>query len=278
MRLRPMPVVMCSSLTERGAAITLEALALGAVDFVTKPRTDVERLMPEYAPELIARVKAAARARLQPLREEATIARPAPRVTATAEHSDQIIGIGASTGGIGAIRDVLAGLPPDVPGIVMAQHLPGGFTASFADRLARSCALDVCEAKDGQPILRGHAYLAPGERHLRVERNGSHHRCRVTDDAPVNRHRPSVDVLFRSLAQEVGAKAIGVLLTGMGRDGAEGLGEMLAAGGATLAQDEETSVVWGMPGAACRIGAAQSVHPITQIASRIRGLVAQRSR
>ena len=276
MRLRPMPVVMCSSLTQRGAEITLEALALGAVDFVAKPRADAVRTLEAYAPELIAKVKGAARARLQPSREQGDTAIRTRRAAGVA-CSTQIIGIGASTGGITAIREVLTSLAPDSPGIVMAQHLPAGFTASFAQRLASCCPVEVCEAEDGQPILIGHAYLAPGDRHLRVERAGSHLCCRVTDDPPVGRHRPSVDVLFRSLAEEVGEHAIGVLLTGMGRDGAEGLKEMRARGAATLAQDEESSVVWGMPGAAWRLGAAQSLHPIAQMADRIASLVAVRA-
>ncbi|HMD29569.1 MAG TPA: chemotaxis response regulator protein-glutamate methylesterase [Steroidobacteraceae bacterium] len=279
MRLRPMPVVMCSSLTQNGAAVALDALSLGAVDFVAKPAVDVERGIREANQEIISKVKIAAQARVRPLAAVPTLVVPdrhdasavlpkrsAPTHFAT---TDKIIAIGASTGGTEAIKEVLAHLPADIPGVVIAQHIPQAFCGPFAARMNANSALNVCVASDHQPILAGHAYIAPGDRHLLVVRNGARYQCRLSDGELVNRHRPSVDVLFRSVAQSAGRNSIGVMLTGMGRDGAEGMKEMREAGAATIAQDESTSVVWGMPGAAWQIGAAQSLHPLTQIAARI---------
>ncbi len=285
MRLHPMPVVMCSSLTEHGADVTLEALALGAIDFVTKPKVDLAHKLDEYAREIIQKVKIAARARVRPAAE----ATPTPVLKvveklsadavlprASAHHfrtTEQIAAIGASTGGTEAIRDVLANLPSDAPGIVITQHIPKAFSGPFARRLNSCCALTVCEAKDGQQILRGHAYVAPGDKHLLVVRDGAQYRCRLHDGPEVQRHKPSVDVLFRSVAQNAGPNAIGVMLTGMGRDGAEGMKEMHEAGAACIVQDEASSVVWGMPGAAWEIGAADSQHPLAQIGAKIMQLV-----
>jgi two-component system, chemotaxis family, protein-glutamate methylesterase/glutaminase len=279
MRLRPMPVVMCSSLTQNGAAVALDALSLGAVDFIAKPVVDVERGIREANQEIISKVKMAAQARVRTLpavppmavadRHDASVVLPkrsAPRHFAT---TDKIIAIGASTGGTEAIKEVLAHLPADIPGVVIAQHIPQAFCGPFAARMNANSALSVCVASDGQPILAGHAYIAPGDRHLLVVRDGARYQCRLSDGELVNRHRPSVDVLFRSVAQSAGRNSIGVMLTGMGRDGAEGMKEMREAGAATMAQDEATSVVWGMPGAAWQIGAAQSLHPLPQIAARI---------
>ncbi len=276
MRLRPMPVVMVSSLTAQGAEETLEALELGAVDFVTKPAVDVAHGMRAYAETLVEKVRAAAGARVRRL---ALARAPAPRHSADAvlararppralRTTHRIVAVGASTGGTEAVRELLAGLPPDAPGIVIAQHIPAAFSGPFARRLDGACALVVREAEDGAPILPGHAYVAPGDRHLLVERSGARYHCRLSDGAPVNRHRPSVDVLFRSVAQAAGPNAVGVLLTGMGEDGARGLLEMREAGARTLAQDEATSVVWGMPGAAVRMGAAEEVLPLGRIAAR----------
>src|SRR5580704_1863341 len=277
MRLRPMPVVMCSSLTQQGADVALDALSLGAIDFVAKPAVDVVHGIKEAAHEIIIKVKMAAHAQVRPLVDALVVAdrhdadlvlpkRGAPTHFAT---TDRIIAIGASTGGTEAIKEVLDHLPADIPGIVIAQHIPKAFSGSFALRLDASSVLNVCEARDDQPILAGHAYLAPGDRHLLVVRNGARYQCRLSDGDLVNRHRPSVDVLFRSVAQSAGRNSIGVMLTGMGRDGAEGMKEMREAGAATIAQDESTSVVWGMPGAAWQIGAVQSLHPLPQIAARI---------
>lgn len=284
MRLRPMPVVMVSSLTERGADITLDALSLGAVDFLTKPRLDIAAKLAEYGDELRAKVRAAAGARLRsqagpttPPRgvppaysADAVLTRQAPLHFRTTE---RIIAIGASTGGTEAIKDVLLGLPADAPGVLIAQHIPKNFSEAFARRMNRLTQLNVVEAQDGQQVLPGHAYVAPGDRHLMLVRDGARYVCRLDDGELVNRHKPSVDVLFRSVAQQAGRNALGVLLTGMGRDGARGLLEMREAGSPTLAQDEATSVVWGMPGEAVALGAATEVLPLPSIAARLLALV-----
>jgi two-component system chemotaxis response regulator CheB len=279
MRLRPMPVVMCSSLTQQGAEATLDAIALGAVDFIEKPR--VVNGITGLAHELIEKVKGAAAANVRQLVvPPETSVDQAPRVArafSSRHSSTRLIAIGASTGGTEAIRTVLESLPPDMPGVVIAQHIPKAFSGSFALRMNACSPLEVCEARDGQPILPGHAYIAPGDKHLLVVKEGTQLRCRLSDGDLVNRHRPSVDVLFRSVAEQLGAHAIGVLLTGMGKDGAEGLKQMLEAGAQTLAQDEASSVVWGMPGAAWQIGAVQSLHPLNQIADRILHIASART-
>jgi two-component system chemotaxis response regulator CheB len=277
MRLRPMPVVMCSSLTERGADVTLAALELGAIDFVTKPKVDVAHALEAYAAELINKVKVAAVARVRPVFARsaapnqtgiAPIVRPELRFRTT----DQIVAIGASTGGTEAVREVLRRMPADSPGMVITQHIPRAFSAPFAARVNACSQLSVQEAQDGALILPGQAYIAPGDRHLTVERDGARYRCRLRDDAPVNRHRPSVDVLFRSVAEQVGPNAVGVILTGMGADGARGLKEMRSRGAHTIAQDEKSSVVWGMPGAAVALGAVDCILPIERIAEGLAGL------
>jgi two-component system chemotaxis response regulator CheB len=288
MRLRPTPVVMVSSLTQRGADITLRALELGAIDFVAKPKIDVAGTLSTYADELIGKVKVAARARVnaRPSAPKA-LANIEPRRSADAvlppissrnvlRTTERIIAIGASTGGTEAIREVLSRLPPDAPAIVISQHIPAAFSKPFAERMNRISQMSVCEAQDGQQILPGHVYIAPGDRHLLVERDGARYRCRLSDGPHVNRHRPSVDVMFRSVAQNVGPNAIGVILTGMGEDGARGLKEMSEAGAPTVAQDESTSVVWGMPGAAVKLGAARYVWPLHRVASGVLELIADR--
>jgi two-component system chemotaxis response regulator CheB len=280
MRLRPMPVVMCSSLTQKGAAVALDALSLGAIDFVAKPVVDVLHGIKEAAQEIIAKVKMAARAQVRPLldhaqarsagdRHDAGAAPPKLSAALNFAATNRIIAIGASTGGTEAIKQVLSLLPADVPGVVIVQHIPKAFSGPFAMRMNTASVLNVCEASDQQPILAGHVYIAPGNQHLLVVRDGARYRCRLSDGDPVNRHRPSVDVLFRSVAQSVGRNSIGVMLTGMGRDGAEGMKEMRDAGASTIAQDEDTSVVWGMPGAAWQVGAVQTLHPLPKIAERI---------
>jgi len=279
MRLRPMPVVMVSSLTERGAEVTLQALALGAVDFVTKPRLGVAHGLEEYAEEIIAKVKGAARARVWALARPATRLVPLPDGPRPASPhfrtTDRLIAIGASAGGTEAIRTVLEQMPADAPAVVLTQHIPGSFSRAFVERLDRHSPMLVREANDGEQILPGHAYLPPGDHHLRVIRDGARWRCRIDGGPPVNRHRPAVDVLFRSVAQSAGANAVGAILTGMGDDGARGLLEMREAGAQTLVQDEATSVVWGMPGAAFRLGAAQEVVPLERIAARLLELAAR---
>jgi len=285
MRLRPMPVVMVSSLTQRGADVTLRALELGAIDFVAKPRIDIAGTLADYEAELIAKVKVAAGARVLPRtvapsrvadeRHSTSAVVPMLNVRSMLRTTDRIIAIGASTGGTEAIREVLAEMPPDAPAIVISQHIPAAFSKAFAERMNRSSAMAVCEAQDGQQILPGHAYIAPGDRHLLVERDGARYLCRLSTGPHVNRHRPSVDVMFRSVAQNVGPSALGVLLTGMGDDGARGLKEMMEAGAGTIAQDEASSVVWGMPGSAVKIGAAMHVLPLQRIGSQVLALVAK---
>ena len=278
MRLRPMPVVMVSSLTEHGADVTLDALAMGAVDYLPKPKIDLAATLKDYGEQLTEKVKMAARARVRPLDPQRPMPQPKPSYGADAiipagapprhlRTTDRIIAIGASTGGTEAIKEVLMGFPPDTPGVVVAQHIPKAFSGPFAKRMDQCCQMTVYEAQDGQQILPGHVYIAPGDRHLLIIRDGARYVCRLDDGTPVNRHKPSVDVLFRSVAQNVGRNAIGMLLTGMGKDGARGLKEMRDAGSPTIAQDEATSVVWGMPGEAVSIGAAEKVLPLGEIAN-----------
>jgi two-component system chemotaxis response regulator CheB len=272
MRLRPMPVIMVSSLTDKGAEVTLDALSIGAVDYLPKPKIDLAATLADYKEELIAKVKAAASARL---RTTTTASASADAVLAKRDPqrqlrtTERIIAIGASTGGTEAIKEVLIRLPPDTPGIVITQHIPKLFSGAFARRMDACCQVSVCEAEDGQQILRGHAYIAPGDMHLLLVRDGARYVCRLDDGPPVNRHKPSVDVLFRSVAQQAGRNAIGVILTGMGKDGALGLKEMHDAGGRTVAQDEATSIVWGMPGEAVAVGGAADVLPLGDIWSRV---------
>lgn len=278
MRLRPMPVVMVSSLTEPGADVTFAALELGAIDFITKPKLDIAEGLEGYAEELVEKVKMAAKARPRPRTTAATQLRatagaPTAGVLARVRATDRLLAIGASTGGTEAIRELLAQMPPDAPPTLITQHIPEAFAGPFAERLDRNSPMRVCQARDGQQILPGHAYVAPGNLHLSVRRDGARYTCRLSDGDPVNRHKPSVDVLFDSVAQHVGVNAVGVLLTGMGADGAQGMQRIRAAGGPTIAQDEATSVVWGMPGEATKIGAAQEVLPLGRIAPRIMELV-----
>jgi two-component system, chemotaxis family, protein-glutamate methylesterase/glutaminase len=278
MRLRPMPVIMVSSLTEHGASITLDALALGAVDYLPKPKVDLAATLGTYADELIEKVKMAAAARIRPFhvpergrRAPAAVSLSRPRTLRTTE---RIIAVGASTGGTEAIKALLMSLPPDCPGVVIAQHIPRAFSEPFAIRMNACSAMTVAEARDGQQIMPGHVYIAPGDQHLRLVRDGTRYVCRLDDGEPVNRHKPSVDVLFDSVAHHAGANAAGVLLTGMGKDGALGLRNMREAGSPTIAQDEATSVVWGMPGEAVAIGAADYVVPLDRIGGALLDLLA----
>ncbi|HEX6993051.1 MAG TPA: chemotaxis response regulator protein-glutamate methylesterase [Gammaproteobacteria bacterium] len=271
MRLHPLPVVMVSSLTEKGAEATLDALALGAVDFVTKPRIDIQDGLNALAEEIRAKVRAAAAARIFPApappaaKTDATGALRAP-VRRHLRTTDRVIALGASTGGTEAIREVLCRLPPDAPGVVIAQHIPAAFSGPFARRVDKLAAITVKEAEHAETVLPGHAYVAPGGRHLRVSRSGGRYVLHVGDDEPVNHHRPSVDVLFTSLAEAAGPNAVAALLTGMGSDGARGLLALREAGARTFAQDQATSVVWGMPGEAMRIGAAERAVPLPELA------------
>jgi two-component system chemotaxis response regulator CheB len=286
MRLHPMPVVMCSSLTERGAEVTLSALELGAIDFVTKPKIDLAHTLEAYSEEIIGKIKVAARARVRALGAgfaggagPGGVAGAGPAASAPAlrfRTTDQLIAIGASTGGTEAIREVLCRMPPDAPGIVISQHIPAAFSGPFAARMDTCSQMTVHEARDGQYVIPGHVFIAPGDRHLVVERDGARWRVRVNQEATVNHHRPSVDVMFRSVARCVGQNAIGVMLTGMGADGAKGMLEMREAGARNVAQDEKTSVVWGMPGAATHIGAVERVLPLHEIADQVLEWVAAR--
>lgn len=281
MRLRPMPVVMVSSLTENGAETTLKALELGAVDYILKPKLDIANGLQQYAEDIVAKVKMAAHARVRTKddRDKSSMKlKRAPTVNTMLEQggakrqfsaTDKVIGIGASTGGTEAIAEILGFLPQDMPGIVITQHIPEIFSRSFVQHLDRLSQLTVVVAQDGQQIDRGHAYVAPGNMHLKIIKNGSRYICRLDGGEPVNRHRPSVDVMFHSLAENVGADAIGVILTGMGRDGAAGMGEMKQAGALTIAQDENSSVVWGMPGVSVKSGFAYEVHSLPMIAHRL---------
>jgi two-component system, chemotaxis family, protein-glutamate methylesterase/glutaminase len=286
MRLRPMPVVMVSSLTERGNEITLRALELGAVDFVTKPKVGIRDGMLDYAEKLADKVRAAARARVRahhapaaPAANTGTATASAHATQAGASHApmvnnpllstEKLIIVGASTGGTEAIREVLTPLPPDAPAVLIAQHMPPGFTKSFATRLNGLCRITVKEAEHGERVLPGHAYIAPGHAHLLLARSGANYIAHLSDDPPVNRHRPSVDVLFRSAATHAGKNAIGVILTGMGRDGAAGLLEMRRAGAYTLAQDEASCIVFGMPREAIALGAADDISPLADMSRRV---------
>jgi two-component system chemotaxis response regulator CheB len=289
MRLHPMPVVMISTLTEHGAQVTLDALELGAVDFVTKPKLDLSNTMAEYTEEITRKVKEAAKVNVEALvvpketaklevQEKLTADAVLPttaqrKIPAHLKTTDKIIAIGASTGGTEAIKAVLQQLPASSPGVVITQHIPAAFSSPFAERVNGASALEVCEAQDGQQILPGHAYIAPGDKHLIVERSGARFYCHLNDGPAVSRHKPSVDVLFRSVAQNVGANAIGVMLTGMGDDGAHGMLEMKQAGATNLVQDEKTSVVWGMPGSAVKLGGAELQLPLGKIAEKLLDLV-----
>lgn len=277
-RLRPMPVVMVSSLTERGSEITLRALELGAVDFVTKPRVGIRDGMLEYAEKLADKIRAASRARVRqtPQPQAAAAAAraatghpAAPMINNPLVSTEKLIIVGASTGGTEAIREVLTPLPPDAPAVLIAQHMPPGFTKSFAQRLNGLCRIAVKEAEHGERVLPGHAYIAPGHAHLLLARSGANYVAHLSDEPPVNRHRPSVDVLFRSAATHAGKNAIGVILTGMGRDGAAGLLEMKRAGAYTFAQDEASCVVFGMPREAIALGGADDVSPLSDMSRRV---------
>jgi len=276
MRLRPMPVVMVSSLTERGSEIALRALELGAIDFVTKPRLGLRDGLLDYTEVIAGKIRAAHAARLLPRRPgvpaRGTAAEAAPLeapLRSPLLSTEKLIIIGASTGGTEAIREVLQPLPPDCPAVLIAQHMPAGFTQSFAQRLDGLCRIRVKEAQHGERLLPGHAYIAPGAYHLSLARSGANYLAQVDQAPPVNRHRPSIDVLFDSAARHAGKNAVGVILTGMGRDGADGLLRMKQAGAYTLAQDEASCVVFGMPREAIALGAADEIAPLGEMSRRV---------
>jgi two-component system chemotaxis response regulator CheB len=280
MRLRPMPVLMVSSLTERGSEITMRALELGAVDFVTKPKISIQSGMREYTELITDKIRAAARARIKPRSVQAAAQSAAqspqqlPQLRSPLTSSEKLIIIGASTGGTEAIREFLMQMPSDCPGILIAQHMPEGFTSSFARRLDSLCKISVSEAQGNERVLPGHAYIAPGHSHLLLSRSGANYMTRIEQTDPVNRHRPSVDVLFRSAALGAGKNAVGVILTGMGKDGAQGMLEMKNAGAHNFAQDEASCVVFGMPREAIAIGAAHEVAPLQALPGLVLGHLA----
>ncbi|SFU20154.1 two-component system, chemotaxis family, response regulator CheB [Kosakonia arachidis] len=266
MRLRPMPVIMVSSLTSKGSDITLSALELGAVDFVTKPQMGLQEGMMQYSELMADKIRTAAKAHIR--RREGQIAAP-KIINSPLVGSEKIIAIGASTGGTEAIRHVLMPMPASCPGIVIAQHMPPGFTRSFAERLDKICQITVKEAEDGERVLPGHAYIAPGGRHMELCRSGANYHVRLNDLPPVNRHRPSVDMLLQSVAESAGKNAVGAILTGMGYDGARGLLELHQTGAKTLAQSEKTCVVYGMPREAVLLNAVDEIVDLDQIAQTI---------
>lgn len=259
---RPTPVVICSTLTERGAATTMQALAAGAVSIVTKPQSNLRQFLLESADDLIAAIKGAARANLK----RVVVQKPDPRLAADAilptsnamaRTTDNVVAIGTSTGGTQALEHVLTALPRVCPGMVIVQHMPERFTAAFADRLNSLCQIEVKEASNGDRVIPGRALIAPGGRHMLVKRNGAQYVVEVVDGPPVSRHRPSVDVLFRSVARAAGSNALGIIMTGMGDDGARGLKEMRESGARTIGQNEASCVVYGMPKEAMKLGAVE---------------------
>jgi len=281
MRLRPMPVVMVSSITTKGAWAAMQALDLGAVDFFPKPHLENGESLEGCAFELTNKVKAAAMVPIHLLAkiskntdvrvEKKDFCKMSDR-PANSPHKiacDKIIAIGSSTGGTEAVKEILIHLSPSCPPIVITQHIPPVFSASFAKRMDRCCRLTVFEAEEGQIMYPGEVFIAPGGKHLKIEKSGSRYRCHLTDEDPINRHKPSVDVLFDSVAEVAGKKATGVILTGMGKDGAKGLKKIHDTGAITIAQDEQSSVVWGMPKAAMRIGGVDKVLPLKNIAGTL---------
>jgi len=271
MRLRPMPVVMVSTLTERGSEAAFQAIELGAVDFVAKPKMGAANAIQDYAVEISDKIRAAAAARIgRAPAQQRDVPKPPPRPSHhRLASTEKIIVIGASTGGTEAIKDVLVQMPADAPGILVTQHMPEGFTRSFAARLDGLCKVAVKEAEDGERVLPGHAYIAPGHSHLLLRKSGANYITQLSQSDPVNRHRPSVDVLFHSAAECAGKNVIGVILTGMGKDGAAGMLELRRAGAYTYAQDKDSCVVYGMPKEAVAVGGVEEVLPLEDIAGAV---------
>lgn len=267
MTLRPMPVVMISTLTQAGAEVTLEALEIGAIDFIAKPTKDIGTVMTGLASELQTKVKTAARVRVRARHIDQKPPKPKPVVGNLS--AKKIVTIGASTGGVEALKAVLIHLPANCPPILITQHMPERFTASFARRLNSECAMTVTEACDGDVIEQGHVYIAPGARHLELAKSSGKFVCRLTDDPPVSGHRPSVDVLFCSAAKIAGPDIVSVILTGMGKDGSEGMVQLRQAGATTIGQDEASSLIYGMPRVAFERGAVQRQYPLHDIADAI---------
>ncbi len=277
MRLRPMPVVMISTLTEKGADITLEALEIGAIDYVAKPKVDLRESLTTFSADIIEKIKYAAKANLRHRHTTLKDSSSLKPICATKsfKHTQRMIAIGSSTGGPEALKEVLIQFPEDCPPILIAQHIPEAFSGPFARRMDSCCAVSVCEAQDGQPIESGHVYIAPGHSHLRVARDDKGLICQLGSDEPINRHRPSVEALFDSMTEHLGNKAIAVMLTGMGADGAEAMKRLHDAGAYCIAQDEKTSVVWGMPGEAVKRGAVDEQQPLEKITERVMSLLSK---
>ena len=270
MRLRPMPVLMISSLTERGSDAALRALELGAVDFLPKPKLGIVEGIQDYADEIAQKIRTAYGTKIRPRSPDAHSSLvPLPALGSRISTTEKIIAVGSSTGGTEAIKELLIRMPADAPGIVIAQHMPEAFTKSFANRLDGLCKIKVTEAAGNERILPGHAYIAPGHSHLLLKRSGANYMTELSQAAPVNHHRPSVEVLFRSVAQFAGKNAIGIMLTGMGKDGAIGMLEMRQAGAYNLAQDEASCVVFGMPREAIAVGAVDEIVAIQDMTQRV---------
>jgi two-component system chemotaxis response regulator CheB len=266
---RPTPVVICSTLTAAGAETTMQALAAGAVTIVTKPKIGVRNFLLDVSADLVEAVKVASRANLRNLRPAVPVERAAPSTAALKETTERVVALGTSTGGTQALELVLAALPRSSPGIVVVQHMPEKFTAAFSERLDHLCEIEVKEAQDNDRVLPGHALIAPGGKQMTLKRSGALYYVEVRSAPPVNRHCPSVDVLFRSVAKHAGRNALGVIMTGMGHDGARGLLEMHEAGARTVAQDEASCVVFGMPKEAIKLGGAEKVLPLHAIPAEI---------
>ena len=275
MRLRPMPVLMISSLTEKGSDAALHALELGAVDFLAKPKLGIVEGMREYADDIAAKVRIAYQSKSRNARQSSAPLAVLPDVANRITSTEKVIILGASTGGTEAIKEFLLRMPADAPGILIAQHMPEAFTKSFAVRLDSLCKIKVVEAQGNERVLPGHAFIAPGHSHLLLKRSGANYMTELSQAAPVNHHRPSVEVLFRSAAKNAGPNVIGVMLTGMGKDGANAMLEMRQAGAYNFAQNEETCVVFGMPREAIAVGAVDEVVPIQEMTSRVLSRLAQ---
>lgn len=265
MRLRPMPVIMVSTLTERGAPETLEALELGAVDYICKPKAKTETKLRIFADDLVDKVRMASIARIRPFEQN----KIAQTVVADNTRYPRVIAIGSSTGGTEAIKELLTSVPANCPPILITQHIPKVFSTSFSERLDRALSMEVFEAQEGMIIRPGCVYIAPGDYHLTIGQSGSKMVCKIIQTEKVNRHRPAVDVMFESIQAAYGSKVVAVMLTGMGSDGAQGMLNLKQAGAITYAQDEATSVVWGMPQAAYNIGAVDEVLPLQQISNKM---------
>jgi two-component system chemotaxis response regulator CheB len=276
----PIPVVMCSSLTERGNETALKALEYGAVDIITKPKMGTKQFIEESRIRICDAVKGAAAARMAPMRAMRTMKEISPKYSADVimekpnakamiQTTEKVVVVGASTGGTEALRVFLEMLPEDTPGIVIVQHMPENFTAAFAKRLDSICRVTVKEAQDNDTVVRGRALIAPGNHHTLLKRSGARYYVEIKDGPLVSRHRPSVDVLFRSAARYAGKNAVGVIMTGMGDDGAHGMKEMFDAGAITIAQDEATCVVYGMPHEAVKLGGVNKVMPLQNIAAEV---------